>query len=128
MVLGKSLRECLKKFGFFETKPSPQCSKKQGLPPLMIKKFATIAALLALTTSFSFAKEKEAKAKQTPEEHFKALDTNGDGKLSLEEFSAGQDAEKAKEEFKTLDKDSDGSLTLEEFSAKKGGGKKKKKE
>ena len=92
-----------------------------------MKKLATIAALLALTTTFSFAKEKEGKPKQSPEEHFKALDTNGDAKLSLEEFTGKHDADKAKEEFAKLDKDSDGSLTLEEFSAKAEGGKKRKK-
>ncbi|MEK0445015.1 MAG: hypothetical protein RLZZ399_336 [Verrucomicrobiota bacterium] len=85
-----------------------------------------IAALLALSAPLTFAKEKGEKPKHSPEESFKKLDTNGDGKVSVDEFTAkAKDAEKAKEKFKTLDADGDGSLTLEEFSAKPEGKKKK---
>lgn len=59
--------------------------------------------------------------KPTPEEHFKKLDKNADGKLSLDEFKGkktGEKAEAAEEMFKAKDKDSDGFLTLDEFSAK----------
>jgi hypothetical protein len=67
-----------------------------------------------------------AKPKHDPAEVFKKLDTNGDGKISLEEFLAGpqgkKDPAKATETFKKKDKDGDGFLTLEEFSAH--GGKK----
>ena len=70
---------------------------------------------------------KADKPKADPAEVFKKLDTNGDGKISLEEWKAGpmgkKDPAKAEEIFKKKDKDGDGSLTLEEFSA--GGGKKK---
>lgn len=90
-----------------------------------MKYLPAIVAILALTAPLGMAKDKE---KATPEERFKKLDTNGDGKLSLEEFTGKKDAEKAKEEFTKLDKDSDGFLSLEEFSAKVEGGKKKKKE
>lgn len=63
---------------------------------------------------------------------FAKLDANSDGKLSLDEFTAGKtgDAlEKAKKRFTKLDADNDGSVTKEEMKAahaNKEGGKKKK--
>jgi len=67
------------------------------------------------------AADNGAKPKRDPADLFKKLDTNGDGKISLDEFLAGpmgkKDPEKAKEIFKKKDKDGDGFLTLEEFSA-----------
>jgi Ca2+-binding EF-hand superfamily protein len=66
------------------------------------------------------------RAKRDSAEAFKKLDTNGDGKISLDEFKAGpmgkKDPAKAEEMFKKKDTDGDGFLSLEEFSA--GGGKK----
>lgn len=67
-----------------------------------------------------------AAEERTPEEIFKKKDSNGDGKLSVDEFVGkltGEKADKAKTRFAKLDKDSDGSLTLAEFEA----GMKKKK-
>jgi Ca2+-binding EF-hand superfamily protein len=63
---------------------------------------------------------------------FAAADTNGDGKLSPEEYAKAvqgkMDDTAAKARFKALDKDSDGFLSREEFAAggagKKGGKKK----
>lgn len=83
-----------------------------------------IASLLAAVALLLFAAPLNAVAKEgksTPEEHFKKLDKNADGKLSLDEFKgkkAGEKAEQAEAAFKAKDKDSDGFLTLEEFSAK----------
>jgi Ca2+-binding EF-hand superfamily protein len=56
----------------------------------------------------------------TPEDMFKRLDKDSDGKLSAEEFvgkKTGEDADKAKKLFAKMDKNSDGSVDLEEFKA-----------
>jgi hypothetical protein len=49
---------------------------------------------------------------------FKDLDTNGDGKVSMAEFTAGKegaDKSRAEAKFKECDANSDGSLTLDEY-------------
>ncbi|MEI6675588.1 MAG: hypothetical protein WCO57_10450 [Verrucomicrobiota bacterium] len=61
----------------------------------------------------------QTKAKPNPQEIFNQKDTNHDGSLSKEEFSAGvKDATKAAENFARKDKDSDGKLSLAEFTGK----------
>ncbi len=64
---------------------------------------------------------KPAKRNYDPEKAFKKLDTNEDGKISLEEWKAGplarRDAAKADQVFTRRDKDGDKFLTLQEFSA-----------
>ncbi len=112
-----------------------------------MKTIPTILAALALGATLAVADDKPAapaapvkegtpaakpeaakgeKPKRDPAEMFKKLDTNGDGKISLDEFKAGplgqKDPAKAEEIFKKKDKDGDGFLSLEEFSAE--GGKK----
>ena len=112
-----------------------------------MKTIPTILAALALGATLAIADDKPAapaapakegtpatkpdaakgdKPKRDPAEMFKKLDTNGDGKISLDEFKAGplgqKDPAKAEEIFKKKDKDGDGFLSLEEFSAE--GGKK----
>jgi Ca2+-binding EF-hand superfamily protein len=108
-----------------------------------MKLITSVLAALALGTTLSFAadekkptepaktgeaaKGEKKEGKKDPAEAFKKLDTNNDGKISLEEFKASpagqKDATKAEEIFGKKDKDSDKNLSLEEFSA---GGKKDK--
>ena len=69
----------------------------------------------------------EGKEKHSPAEHFKKLDTDGNGSLSKEEFMArvakapAAEQEKLKkrleERFTQLDTNKDGSISLEEFIA-----------
>ncbi|MBX6311414.1 MAG: EF-hand domain-containing protein [Isosphaeraceae bacterium] len=62
--------------------------------------------------------------KKDPEAVFKKKDKNGDGYLTLQEFSGKKGGTKAETRFKKLDKDNDGKVSLVEL---KSGGKKKKK-
>ncbi len=89
----------------------------------------TVALGLVFTAGPVMAADAAAKAakaakadKKTPDELFKEKDKNSDGKLSLEEYSAGLEGkakDNADKSFKAKDKNSDGSLDLEEFKAKK---------
>lgn len=64
--------------------------------------------------------EGAAKAKHGEHGKFKKLDTDGDKKISLAEFTANaKDAEKAKAHFAKLDKDSDGFLVPGELKKPK---------
>lgn len=84
------------------------------------------------------AADEKPKKQFDPEAAFKKLDTNSDGKLTLDEFKGKKKDEalaNAEKVFKAKDKDNDGNLTLEEFKApikkdgvKKDGAKKQKKE
>lgn len=54
-------------------------------------------------------------------EHFKRLDTNGDGAIDAADFKARSDERAAwetKRRMHVLDKDSDGKVTVEEFTAR----------
>ena len=92
---------------------------------------SALTAIAICTMVATAAEEKKGgdKPKPNPEEIFKKLDANGDGKLSLEEFKAGprykKDASTAEADFKARDKDGDGSISLDEFKA--GGHKKHEK-
>lgn len=90
-----------------------------------MKAITTILSVLALTSITLSAAEGDAKKpKADPEKVFAKKDTNGDGKLSKEEFTKGaKDATKAEAAFANKDKDKDGSVSKEEFTAP---GKKKK--
>ena len=78
-----------------------------------------LALMVGLSIAFGGSAAFAKKPKSTsPNELFKKLDSNGDDKLSLLEFSSPEkDATKAAEKFKKLDKDSNGFLDLEEFKA-----------
>lgn len=53
----------------------------------------------------------------SPEVIFRNRDTNGDGKLSFEEYTRGAGGETARARFAKLDKDGDGFLSFPEFAA-----------
>ena len=84
-----------------------------------MKKF--VALLLGFALAFGSSAAFAAKPKTSPEDLFKKLDSNNDGKLSLEEFKAGpaaqKDPTKAEAKFKKMDTNNHGFLTLEEFKA-----------
>lgn len=104
-----------------------------------MKSITSILAVLAVGTTLSIAADEKPAAppakpeaapgaakperdkKADPETRFKKLDTNGDGKISADEWNAGpkakKDPAKATEFFGKKDKDGDKSLSLEEYSA-----------
>jgi len=91
-----------------------------------MKKLLALALIAGMFMPLmSGAQEKKGKS---PEEQFKALDSNNDGKLSKEEFVARvkDDAEKkgkAEMRFGRMDTNNDGFVSLEEY--KEGSMKKK---
>jgi len=110
----------------------PNQTKTQTSPNM---KSLLLSLLLAPALALAADDAKPAKPgkggnrpKHDPEAVFKKLDTNTDGKLTVEEFKASpraqKDLTKAEGLYKKLDKDSDGNLTLEEFKTppqRKGG-------
>ncbi len=92
----------------------------------MLRVFLAFALAVGLSAS-AYAKDKAPQ--KTPEEVFKDLDANGDGKVTLEEFQApvkkkleGQDDKKIKaalkksqKRFEQIDADKDGNLSLDEL-------------
>jgi Ca2+-binding EF-hand superfamily protein len=83
-----------------------------------MKKILTLALIAGMFMPMLSAQAQ--KGNKSPEERFKLLDTNSDGKLSKEEFIARvkDDAEKkgkAETQFSRLDKNNDGFVTLEEY-------------
>jgi Ca2+-binding EF-hand superfamily protein len=89
-----------------------------------MKALVTTLALLAIAAVSVNAQDAgKKKTPPNPEEMFKKLDKDANGKVSKEEFLASpgakKDAAKAEERFGKMDKDKDGSLTLEEMTPKK---------
>jgi hypothetical protein len=80
----------------------------------------TVALVLPLAAEDPKTPEQTpAKPKPDPAKVFKKKDTNADGFLSKEEFTAGaKDAAKAETIFAKKDKDGDGKLSPEEFAGK----------
>lgn len=83
-----------------------------------------VALACVIGSSAAFAqegkkKERKKGEKPSPEQVFKKLDKDGDGKLTLDEAKGKgkRDPEKVEKMFKARDKDSDGVVTLEEFTA-----------
>ena len=111
-----------------------------------MKSINSILAVLVIGSTFALADDKPAapaapgapaapaagdaaKPKRDPAEVFKKLDTNGDGKLTLDEYLASpgakKDPDKAKARFQKIANGAD-SITLDQWVAAQSGGKKNK--
>lgn len=93
---------------------------------------AFVASCIAAGSALAAdAKKGGDKPKPSPEDMFKRLDKDGDGKVTLAEFTAmaKDDAKKEAMEkrFKAMDKDNKGFLTLDDMKAPPRGGKKRDK-
>jgi Ca2+-binding EF-hand superfamily protein len=98
-----------------------------------MKRHAVWLGILSLVLVVSFSTPgfcvMQDEGEKSPEELFKKLDADGDGKVTLEEFTKdlkGKKKEAAEKKFKKADKNEDGALDPKEFK-KVAGGKKKKK-
>jgi Ca2+-binding EF-hand superfamily protein len=82
---------------------------------------AAVVCAFALGSAMAAEGEKgKDRPKPTAEQVMKKIDTNSDGKISLEEWLAsprGKDKEKAEASFKKIDSNSDGSIDLDELKA-----------
>jgi hypothetical protein len=92
----------------------------------MLRLFTLATAVVIGISSFAMAFEGKgapkgkgaAKARISPEERFKKLDKDGNGKVTLDELKGhAKDPAKAEMRFKHLDKDGNGSVSLDEFKA-----------
>ncbi|MEO8350891.1 MAG: EF-hand domain-containing protein [Chthoniobacteraceae bacterium] len=96
-----------------------------------MKTLITAIAAFAFAGSLALAADEKPNAetpKRDPAKAFAKLDTNSDGKLSMDEFKespmAKKNPDRAEASFKRRDKNSDGSLSAEEFATRAGGKKK----
>ncbi len=85
----------------------------------LMKTKTILATLLVLPFALAIAADEPAKAKRDPAKLFKAMDQNGDGGVSLDEYKASTvghiDPSRVGDVFKKKDADGDGKLTLTEF-------------
>jgi len=89
---------------------------------MKVNKFAVMGAVavsMILASGVAMAEDSSSSGKgNRGEAMFKKMDTNSDGKVSLEEYLA-----KAKTRFEKKDANSDGYLTMDEMKSKFRGGK-----
>lgn len=90
-----------------------------------MKLFFAVAAVSLVSLPMAWGQDQKAGEehgpKRSPEEMLKKLDTNNDGKISLEEWKASprgqKDPARAQEMFNKLDTNHDGFISLEELKA-----------
>src|SRR6185369_9492103 len=107
------------------------CPQSVIQSPMKLTKIALCAALVAaFSLPFTAEAAKGDRKKKDAGPAFSAVDKDGDGSISKEEYIAAMKdsigEETAKTQFASLDKNSDGKLTKEEFDAGAAGKKKKK--
>jgi Ca2+-binding EF-hand superfamily protein len=79
---------------------------------------ALVFGFVASSDVLAAQPKEKGKGKATAESKFRALDKNGDGKVTPDEFvglKEGEALAKAKQSFQRLDKNKDGHLTLAEY-------------
>jgi hypothetical protein len=90
-----------------------------------MKLFLAVAAVAFISFTVAWGQDEksgeEHGPRRSPEEMLKKLDTNNDGKISLDEWKAGprgqKDPARAEEMFNKLDANHDGFITLDELKA-----------
>jgi Ca2+-binding EF-hand superfamily protein len=90
-----------------------------------MKLFFAVSALALVSLATAWGQDEKSGEqhgpRRSPEEILQKLDTNHDGKISLDEWKAGprsqKDPARAQEMFNKLDANHDGFITLEELKA-----------
>lgn len=79
-----------------------------------MKRLVAVLMALALVVVFGVGAASATEGAKPCPDTFKALDKNGDGKLSADEFKAGG-KDMTEDAFKAKDANKDGALTVEEM-------------